>query len=56
MDTYTALRHFADSWAVLGLLIFFGGVVLWVFRPGSREIYKDSANMIFRNESKPKDD
>lgn len=56
METYTALRQFADSWAVVFLLAFFIGVIVWVFRPGSKKIYDDSANMIFRNEDKPKDD
>ena len=35
-DTYSILREFADSWALLALTAFFTGVVLWAFRPGSR--------------------
>ncbi|MCB1403956.1 MAG: cbb3-type cytochrome c oxidase subunit 3, partial [Rhodobacteraceae bacterium] len=45
----------ADSWALALIFLFFVGVVLWVFRPGSGKTYKDTANMIFRNEDKPKD-
>jgi len=56
METYSALRAFADSWALVLLFLFFVGVVLWVFRPGARKTYEDTANMIFRNEDKPKDD
>ncbi len=56
MDTYSALRGFADTWALLAMFLFFVGVIVWVFRPGSRRIYEDSANMIFRNENEPKDD
>ena len=36
METYTAMRHFADSWGLLGMTIFFIAAVLFVFRPGSR--------------------
>jgi cytochrome c oxidase cbb3-type subunit IV len=56
MDTYTVLRHFADSWALAFLFAFFIGVIIWVFRPGSRKIHDDAANSIFRNEQNPKDD
>ena len=37
METYTALRQFADSWALLAMTVFFIGVVVSAFRPGSRE-------------------
>ncbi len=56
METYTSLRAFADSWAMAGLFLFFLAVVLWVFRPGSKKVHDDSANMIFRNEDMPKGD
>jgi cytochrome c oxidase cbb3-type subunit 4 len=41
---------------MLSLLLIFLGVVVWVFRPGSKEIHAETANMIFRNDDKPKDD
>lgn len=53
MDTYSILREFADSWMLLALFGFFIAVILWVFRPGSRKTYEDTANVIFRNETKP---
>ncbi|MBD3764320.1 MAG: cbb3-type cytochrome c oxidase subunit 3 [Rhodobacterales bacterium] len=53
MDTYSLLREFADSWALLLLTGVFVGVVLWAYRPGSRAIHDDAANAIFRNETKP---
>ncbi len=56
MDTYGFLRQLADSWGVIGMLAAFGVVVIWVFRPGSSDVHAESANMIFRNEDKPKDD
>ncbi len=53
METYTALRSFADSWFLLFMFLFFIGVVLFVFRRGSRKVQDDTANMIFRNEDRP---
>ncbi|WP_292293760.1 cbb3-type cytochrome c oxidase subunit 3 [Marivita sp.] len=53
METYTFLRHFADSWMLLVLFLFFVGVIFWVVRPGSRKTYQDTANIPFRNEDKP---
>lgn len=52
-DTYTVLREFADSWALLALTAFFGGVCLWAYRPGSRPIHDDAARAIFREEPEP---
>ncbi|RVP14344.1 cbb3-type cytochrome c oxidase subunit 3 [Sinorhizobium meliloti] len=37
METYTAMRHFADSWGLLAMILFFMGFALFVFRPGTRE-------------------
>jgi cytochrome c oxidase cbb3-type subunit IV len=34
---YNDLRHFADSWGLLALFLFFIGVVIFAFRPGSRD-------------------
>ncbi|WP_136634362.1 cbb3-type cytochrome c oxidase subunit 3 [Pseudooceanicola onchidii] len=53
MDTYSILREFADSWMLLALFTFFGGVILWVFRPGSRKTYADTAEIPFRHETRP---
>ncbi len=53
METYTALRAFADSWMLLGMTLFFLGVVLWALRPGSRRTHADTASLIFRNDDKP---
>ena len=56
METYSLLREFADSWVLLALALFFGAVVLWVFRPGSKAIYQDAASVIFRHDRKPVED
>jgi len=53
MDVYSLLREFADSWVLLALFLFFGAVVLWAFRPGSRRVHEDIANIPFRHEDKP---
>ena len=51
MDIYSLMREFADSWALLALFVIFLGVILFVFRPGSRAAQDDAANSIFRNEA-----
>ncbi len=55
METYSSLREFADSWMLLALTLFFIGVVVWAFRPGSREIHRDTASIPFRNDDPPQD-
>lgn len=49
MDKYSILREFADSWGLLAMFLFFLGVVLWTFRPGSKAIHKDAANIPLRH-------
>ncbi len=56
METYGVLRGIADSWALLAMVIFFVGLVIWVFRPGAKQKQDAAARMIFRNEAEPKDD
>lgn len=51
---YNTLREFADSWALLALFAFFVGVVLFVFRPGSRKKARDAAQIPLNDES-PRD-
>lgn len=53
METYSLLRQFADSWALLSLFVIFLGVIVWAFRPGSRKLHDDVANSIFRNDTSP---
>ena len=56
MEFYTLLRHFADSWMLLALFAFFIGIVVWVFRPGSKKTYRDTADIPFRHDDKPATD
>jgi cytochrome c oxidase cbb3-type subunit 4 len=50
---YHIFREFADSWALLVLFALFIGVVIWAFRPGSRDVHRDTAGIPFRHEDRP---
>jgi cytochrome c oxidase cbb3-type subunit 4 len=50
METYSALRQFADSWWLLLMVLFFVGVVLWTFRPGSRKRHQEIAEIPLRDD------
>lgn len=53
METYSFLRHLADSWFLLFMTVFFLGICVWAFRPGSRRTHEDIASSIFRNDDRP---
>lgn len=53
METYTLLRAFADSWMLLLLFAVFIAMLIWVFRPGSMAVHKDTADIPFRHDDKP---
>jgi cytochrome c oxidase cbb3-type subunit 4 len=53
MDTYSLMREFADSWMLLAMTCFFLGVVVWAFRPGSKDTHRDTANNPFRTTVRP---
>ncbi|QDL92702.1 cbb3-type cytochrome c oxidase subunit 3 [Paroceanicella profunda] len=53
MDTYTILRHFADSWFLLLMFGFFLAAVGFAFRPGARKIHDDVASIPLRNDDFP---
>jgi len=53
METYNTLRHFADSWALLIMVGFFVGAIVFVFRPGSKAQYDHAARIpLMGNEDK----
>lgn len=54
MDTYSFLRELADSWVLLGMTVFYLGAIVWAFRPGSRAVHDDIANIPLRNDTVPK--
>ncbi|MGJ8569930.1 MAG: cbb3-type cytochrome c oxidase subunit 3 [Hoeflea sp.] len=45
METYTAMRHFADSWGLVFMFVVFIGVVLFMFRPGAKKAAQDAAQI-----------
>ena len=55
METYSLLRQFADSWALLFLFLVFVATIAWVWRPGSHRLHDDAAASIFRHDLKPAD-
>ena len=51
METYSFLRELADSWVLLLMTAFFIGTIFWAFRPGSKEVHEETANIPFRNDT-----
>ncbi|AXV18000.1 CcoQ/FixQ family Cbb3-type cytochrome c oxidase assembly chaperone (plasmid) [Neorhizobium sp. SOG26] len=45
MEIYTAMRHFADSWGLLAMTLFFLGVVLFMFRPAAKARATEAAQI-----------
>ncbi|MBL4732804.1 MAG: cbb3-type cytochrome c oxidase subunit 3 [Rhizobiaceae bacterium] len=45
MDTYGTLRQLADSWGLLYMVVIFLGVIVFTFRPGSKKIADEIANI-----------
>ena len=50
MDTYTKLRHFADSWVLLAMTLFFIGALLFAFRPGSKTLADEAARIPLKDD------
>lgn len=50
-STYDLLRHLADSWGLLAMLVVFLAFVAWPFRSGARDYNRDAANVIFKDET-----
>ena len=55
METYSFLRELADSWVLLAMCVFYIGAIVWAFRPGSKAVHADIADIPFRNETLPDD-
>lgn len=56
MSTYDSFRHFADSWMLLAMFLFFIGMIIRTYLPRFREWHKDAAESIFRHENAPAPD
>jgi cytochrome c oxidase cbb3-type subunit 4 len=50
METYTAMRHMADSWGLLCMTLFFIGAIIFAFRPGSRSSADEAALIPFKDD------
>lgn len=48
---YNALRHFADSWGLVYLMVVFAAVIVWVFRPGSTKTYEDAVRIPLKEDN-----
>jgi cytochrome c oxidase cbb3-type subunit 4 len=46
-STYDMLRHLADSWGLLAMLVSFLVLAAWPFRPGAASRNHAAANLIF---------
>ena len=44
------MRAFADSWALLAMTLFFIGVVVFAFRPGSRKQADQAARIPLKDD------
>jgi cytochrome c oxidase cbb3-type subunit 4 len=52
METYDAMRHFADSWGLLAMFLFFCAVVLRLFGRQAKANADDAAQIPFRHDEK----
>lgn len=50
-STYDFLRHLADSWGLVAMVVAFAVLVAWPFRPGARKRNEDAANVIFKDDN-----
>ena len=48
---YNTLRHFADSWGLLYMVIVFVVAVALVLRPGAGKLARDAAQVPFREDA-----
>ncbi len=47
---YETLRHFADSWGLVGMGLVFLVLCAWPFRPGNRSANETASMMIFEDD------
>ncbi|GAA0592680.1 MULTISPECIES: cbb3-type cytochrome oxidase subunit 3 [Paenochrobactrum] len=48
---YNTLRHFADSWGLLAMTLFFLFVIAYTFRPGSKKRAEEVQAILFKDEA-----
>lgn len=47
---YNWMRTFADSWGLLAMAVFFIGALLFAFRPGSKTLADEAADIPFKDD------
>ncbi len=47
---YEKLRHFADSWGLVFMVLVMIGVLAWTFRPGAGKHHEDASMIPLRDE------
>ncbi|AYD00997.1 cbb3-type cytochrome c oxidase subunit 3 [Neorhizobium sp. NCHU2750] len=50
MEIYTAMRHFADSWGLLAMTLFFLGALFFTLRPGSKKAADQAAQIPLKDD------
>lgn len=50
MDTYTLLRHFADSWFLIAMFAFFIGTCIFAFFPSLTSDRDEAASIPLRDD------
>ncbi|MGJ8621703.1 MAG: cbb3-type cytochrome oxidase subunit 3 [Yoonia sp.] len=53
MENTSLLAELAENWMLVAMFTLFLGAILWAFRPGSRAVHEETANIPFRNEDHP---
>ena len=51
METYTLLRHFADSWFLIAMVCFFLGTWVFAFWPSQKAAREDAASIPLRDDT-----
>ncbi len=50
MDTYELMRRFADSWGLVGMVVFFLSVIVFALRPGSKASADQAAQIPLKDD------
>lgn len=45
--SYDAMRHFADSYGLIFMMLCWASAILWIFRPSAKAIHDRASVMIF---------
>jgi cytochrome c oxidase cbb3-type subunit IV len=53
---YNDLRHLADSWGLVMMVVLFTSFVGWTFRKGAQQRLDEAATMIFKDGADEKAD